>query len=461
MKNKVIKKGIVFIIFGATGDLARKKLLPTIYNLIKNKKIANFYLIGIARRKISTNEWINLALDFIDDKSKDKENIVRLIKKNSEYISFNFQDDVEYSKLKEAIERIKKKKKINCKIFYLATLPDFFSIIVKNLLKFKIIEKNDKLAFEKPFSNDLKTAREISLATHKAFKEEQIYRVDHYLEKELVGNILMLRFANRIFEPLWNNRHIEEIQIILDEAIGVEGRGAYYDKYGAIKDMIQSHMLQLLSLLTIEMPKKLTQKYLAEEKVKILKKVIVKNAFIAQYKGYRKEKNVNKKSKTETFASLVTEVNNERWRGVKFFLRTGKKLGRKLSLIYVKFKRAKCIFAECPIYANYLTIRIWPNPSIILGINLKEPGEIEKIVPIKFDFCYNCVFGINTPKEYENIFENIIKGNRFGFVSEKEIEEQWKIVERIKRGKLYFYKPGNFPKEFYLFNKRNKIVWIK
>ncbi|MBD3273343.1 glucose-6-phosphate dehydrogenase [Candidatus Dependentiae bacterium] len=459
-----------FIILGATGDLSKRKLIPAIYKLIKHKKIDRFALIGASIKKTDIKTILENSKKFI---SNSEEKIWKKLENYSYFFELDFYKSEKYQEFKKFIKEIEKRHKLKGnKIFYLATLPEHFKEITKNLYENKIVTKYDhknnckdcnhpwsRIVYEKPFGHDLKSAKEINKCIRKLFHEKQIYRIDHYLGKELVSNIALVRFTNRIFEPLWNNKHIDSIQIILSEKIGIEGRGKFYDKYGAIKDVVQNHMLQILSLIAMEQPKKLEAKYIRDVKAKILKKLIFKNAILGQYKGYTEEKNVNPKSKTETFAALKLEINNKRWKGVPFYLKTGKNLDKKETSVHIKFKMVKCLLTQgCPSDSNYLTIKITPSNGFYLELNSKEP-QTNNLIPVEMNFCHSCLFGPNTPEAYENLLFDVIKGDQSTFVRSDEIEYSWKLIDSIKKNKykIYKYEKGSKgPKEINLLD--NKII---
>ena len=447
------REGVLFVILGATGDLTKRKLIPGIYNLIRDNKLENFEIIGASINKTTPEKLIDSSKKFIE---KPNPKIINILKKKTSYLKLNFFEQEDYIELKKLIDS---KKKLQNKIFHFATMPGNFATISENLKKNKLVDSECKVVFEKPFGHNLKSAKKINKKLKKIFSEKQIYRIDHYLGKELVGNISLVRFTNRILEPLWNNEHIEQVQIILDEDMGVVGRGPYYDKYGAIKDVVQNHILQLISLIGMESPKKIRGDYIRNEKVKVLKRTKIVDVIVGQYAGYKKEKGVDKNSKIETFAALKMLVNNSRWKGVPFFIRTGKKLPKKETRIIIKFKKIECLLLDnCPTDSNYLIIRIQPNQGIALEMNAKIPGE-DRITPVKMDFCHSCLFGPNTPDAYENLYEDIIEGDQSVFIRNDEVETAWRITDKVKYKKLQIYKQGTYPNELKNFTKKHNIKW--
>lgn len=451
---------VTFIILGATGDLARRKLIPAIYALLKNKKITNFAVIGVARRPISAEEMLKAARPFVKNVNPA---IWRKLQQHSYYQQLDFSQQHDFPKLKQLLAAVEKKQRLSGKrIFYFATLPEHFDRLTHNLAKLKIVFPTSKLVYEKPFGSDLQSARAINRCLHCLFPEKQIYRLDHYLGKELVENIAILRFTNRVLEPLWNNQHIESVQITLSEDFGVEGRGEFYDKYGAVKDMMQGHALQLLALTAMEMPRTLRGEDIREQKVKVLKKVVGKDLLAGQYEGYLQEPGVQKHSTTETFAVTYLEINNQRWKGVPFYIKTGKYLKKKETRIDLKFKKVECLLMKsCPTDSNYLTIHVQPNEGFDLELNAKKPGAFA-VVPVKMNFCYSCLFGLNTPEAYEVLLEEVRAGNQSLFVRQDEVEQAWRIIDALcTKGKKVFIYPrhGNGPAQLTEWNKRYGLKW--
>ncbi|MBD3231068.1 glucose-6-phosphate dehydrogenase [Candidatus Dependentiae bacterium] len=463
-----------FVILGATGDLAKRKLFPAIYKLIKDKKIKKFAIIGAANSNSSAEKILENSKKFIKQYNS---KIWESLKKSTYYQQLNFYNTQDYPKLKKIIEDVEKKHKLyGNKLFYLATLPEHFKKITELLSKNKIVKKHinkkecsdckhpwSRIVYEKPFGHNLKSAQKINKYILKLFHEKQIYRIDHYLGKELVSNITLVRFTNKIFEPLWNNKNIDSVQIILSEKLGIDSRGKFYDKYGALKDVVQNHMLQMLAVTTMEPPKKYTAKEIRDAKSNLLEQVKIDNVILGQYQEYTKEKDINLKSKTETFAALKLFINNKRWKNVPFYLKTGKALDKKEASIHLKFKMVKCILSKsCPTDSNYLTIKITPEEGFFLELNAKLPGVKDKITTVKMDFCHPCTFGPNSPGAYEMLLLDVINGDQSIFVRSDEIELSWKIIDQIDKNKLnlYKYKKGSKgPKEIELLDPNKKIIW--
>ena len=386
----------------------------------------------------------------------------------------DFYNSDAYLQLRDLIAIVEKKHKLTANhLFHLATLPQHFDVITKNLALHQIAQKHktgfcegqacwDRIVYEKPFGYDLKSARQINRSIARVFAEDQIFRIDHYLGKEVVANIALIRFANRVFEPLWGRDQIESVQIILSENSGVGGRGAFYDACGAVRDVVQNHMLQILALIGMEAPKHFTAQYLRDGKAKVLSKVKVGAVVLGQYNGYRKEKHVQKNSQTETFAALKVTINNSRWKGVPFYLKTGKFLKKQQASVHIKFKTAECLLDFCPADANYLTINIHPNEGFYLELNAKAPGAFDRVVPVNMNFSHTMHFGLNTPAAYEVLLADVIRGDHFAFVRADEIDYSWKIIEQMKRFKhiLFPYTKGSAgPKEVEKLDSKQTVGW--
>ena len=447
---------------GASGDLTKKKLVPALYNLIKNKKLKNFAVIGISRQDFTTKSLLTHFRKYV--KNPDPK-IWNDLQKKLYYLKADFNDDEKFKELKSLIESTERKHNLSGnRLFYLATLPEHFELIADQLNKFKLAPQNktwSRVVFEKPFGNDLTSAKRLNNSLKKVFKEDQIYRIDHYLGKELVQNISILRFTNTILEPLWNKNYIDHVQIAISEDIGVEARGGFYDKYGALKDVIQNHSLQLLTLTAMESPKQLTEKNIRDEKVKVLKSVSkIKDVALGQYAGYTRETKVPNNSKTETFAALKLNINNDRWKNIPFYLITGKNMKERFSTIYIEFKKPPCLLFNgvCDFHPNFLSIQIQPEEGFFVQLNAKTPEKAD-IIPIKMDFCHSCEFGPNTPEAYETLLLDVMKGDQSTFIRSDEIEEAWKIVDKIPKKTPQTYKKGDIPEAAKKLIKKDSRHW--
>ena len=467
----------VIIIFGATGDLTNRKLLPALYKLeLDNLIHEDSKIIAFARKEKSNQQFRNESLISIKSFSKFpvKEDIWKKLASKIFYHQSEFQNAEGYTKLKNLIKKICIKNAECNKIFYLAAPPGFFEAIIGNLKRSGLNESPgwSRVVFEKPFGNDLSSAKKLNETIKKAFNENQIYRIDHYLGKELVQNLLVLRFANSIFDPLWNKKYIDHVQITVAEDLGVGARGNYYDKAGALRDMVQNHMIQLVALTAMEPCVKLDADDIREEKVKVLrsirpfaskdvKEMSVRGQYVSgtvnekKINAYRDEEKVAKNSNTETFVALKLNIDNARWANVPFYLRTGKRLRERVAEINIVFKQDLGILFKSNasgIDPNMLIIRIQPEEGISLQFAAKVPGRKMAIDNVRMDFCHECRFGPNTPDAYERLIYDIIIGDQTLFTSWDMVEHSWEIIDKVsngwKRGKVLYYEPGTWgPKE--------------
>jgi len=460
-----MEKNFTFIIMGVTGDLAKLKLIPAIYTLLKLNTVAHISLIGVARSEVTIQSVLEEAKKNIKDLD---EAVWNRLCASAHYQRLDFSNLEDFENLRNKIIEVENQNNLSHnRLFYLATLPEHFETATINLAKVGLVNSKDdkweRVLYEKPFGDSLSSAKQINRAIDKVFLEENVYRVDHYLGKELVGNIALLRFTNRILEPLWNNRHIDSVQIICDENFGIKNRGNYYDKYGAVKDFLQNHILQMLSLVAMESPKFISGEYLRNEKVKVLKKTKVVDILLGQYEGYEKEKGITPNSITETFFAAKLQVNNKRWRGIPFFVRAGKNLAKKETVIHIRFKPVDCLLAKsCPSDSNYLTIRIDPNEGFSFEINSKSLRRGFEVETVDMDYSHHSIHGANTPEAYEVLLEQAVLGEQALFVRNDEVELAWKIVDKIDRESLPVYKypiGSSGPKELSDWNKKNNIIW--
>lgn len=445
-------KPFLFTIFGATGDLTHRKIMPALFRLYEKKQLPkNFSVLGVARREKTDEEFRRDVSESISKYIK-KADVVSL-KKFTERIYYfhnDFDTDSSCPDLKEFLNNLHARNGTQGNmVFYLATMPKHFNNIISNFHKHKCVDRTKgqqyKIIIEKPFGYDLPTAKRLNKELSVLFKEDEIFRIDHFLGKEAVQNLFALRFANKIFESVWDSEHIDNIQITALENIGVESRGGYYDNYGALKDMVQNHLLQVLSIVAMEPPKSFDTQGIKKEKVKVLENVSIKNIkndiVYGQYiKGkagidYTKEQNVTPGSITDTYVALKMQVNNKRWKGTPFYLRTGKSLKRKASEVVIYFKDSgKEIFGKNT-KQNVLVIRLQPNEGIYLRFNAKEPGNEFNLQEVSMDFCHECLFGINTPEAYEKLLFDAFKGDTALFTRWDEVEAAWKIIDPLAKFK--------------------------
>lgn len=444
---KQIQNGSLVTIFGGTGDLAKKKLFPAIYHLLEKESLPeNFALVSIGRRDLTTEEYISSVREsMLQEKVKLNEDLWNKLVSFTYYYKMDFISPNSYPDYKIFLEEVNEKHKCNAnRIYYLAVAPDFFEQIVFGLDAVGLSDNKNgysRLVIEKPFGNDLASAKKLNRKLLQAFKEDHIYRIDHYLGKEMLQNILVLRFHNIFFEPVLNNKYIEQIQVSLSETVGVGTRANYYEHSGAIRDMVQSHILQLLALLAMDKPEELTSSFIHDEKVKVLKslkpftpKNIEEDLVIAQYagnetqKGYLEEQNVLKDSRTDTFVAMRLYLNTAKYRGIPIYIKTGKRLKKKSSEIVIVFKKQIDSKYTIP---NELIIKVQPEEGVIIRFNNKIPGTIDHVMPAMMDFCQNCEAGINSPEAYERLLYDVMRGDTTLFARWDEVYYSWKFIDSI------------------------------
>jgi glucose-6-phosphate 1-dehydrogenase len=455
VRNEPCSEGVAIVIFGVTGDLARRKLMPALYENAKNNRLPEpFFILGFARRPWSNEEMQRIlqqgVLDYGRTKPIDGAVIDRLLD-NSCFIQSTFEDMEGYKKLGSVLDKLGVKNIL----FYLATPPGLYETIVENLGKSNLETCPDgwrRIVVEKPFGRDLATALDLDASLHAVFKEDQIYRMDHYLGKETVQNILAFRFGNGIFEPLWNRKYIDHIQITMAETDGVGTRAGYYDRAGVVRDVFQNHLLQLLTLTAMEAPAVFNEKAVRDEKVKVLKSICpitgqdaLENTYRAQYvsgtvdgqrvPGYRDEPGVAPDSTTETFMAARLFVNNWRWAGVPFYLHSGKRLNRRVTEIAIQYTQIplslfgqRDLASEAP---NVLILQIQPDEGITLYLGAKTPGSVMQIEPVRMRFSYTEAFGGQPPEAYERLLLDSLQGDATLFTRSDEVEEAWRITMGI------------------------------
>lgn len=444
------KTNALFIIFGATGDLASKKLFPALYNLYSKGYLSeNFSVIGTARREWSDDYFQKVVMNAIKDITT-AEDKGKSFAEHFYYKSHNVKDTDHYEELKRLADQLDKKYSIGGnRIFYLSMAPNLFGVITDYLNSENLATKNgfNRVIIEKPFGYDYISSKELNDEITEAFDADQLYRIDHYLGKEMVQNILALRFSNPLFSTIWNKNAISNIQITLNENFGVQERGGYYDKNGALKDMVQNHILQIFSLLTMEEPETFNSEEVLKEKVKALKSIkpigdseiknsIVRGQYVApadhsELVSYRDEEKVDNNSNTETFVAGKIEVNNPRFEGVPFYYRTGKQLAEKTSRIDVVFKgNSNNLFDEEKASKNILTINLDSSQGITLSLNQKETGHdmIIKSTQLTEAETENT----NIPEAYEVLIQDALTGNQTNFAHYEEVAESWKYVDNIE-----------------------------
>jgi glucose-6-phosphate 1-dehydrogenase len=455
------------IMFGASGDLAKRKLLPALFDLAWNACLApRFRLLGFARTPMSDEDFRREATEALSKgesaKHKDKQpDFLNQL----HYFSGNYDDAESYRQLAMRLEELDKEGDLGSnRLFYLATPPEVYPKIIRHLgeaglAKPKTGKSWTRVIIEKPFGRDLASARELNATVLSVFEESQVYRIDHYLGKQTVQNLLVFRFGNGIFEPLWNRNYIDHVQITAAESLGVESRAAFYESAGALRDMVQSHMLQLTSLVSMEAPAKFDATAVRNEKIKVLQSIrpytpegVWKSVVRGQYgsgtiegkpaPGYRQEKGVKPDSATDTYVALKLQVDNWRWSGVPFYLRTGKRLGRSSTEISIQFKEAPhMLFRGDGVKPNCLVLNIQPDEGISLSFGAKSPGSQMSIRPVRMDFQYRQAFGGVSREAYATLINDCIRGDATLFDRADSVEAAWELVDPI----LNAWKNGSPP----------------
>ena len=443
------------VIFGASGDLTGRKLLPALYDLFHLGRLPEqFYLAGVARRELGADGFRKQMQEAVkqsgrfrpEDEATWKEFAARL-----DYFSLDGSDPEAYDRLKQHLHALDKKHATQGNhVFYLAVPPSLYSPIVTHLGEAGLAASGaggpgwTRLVIEKPFGHDRESARKLNAQLRAAFAEEQVYRIDHFLGKETVQNLAVLRFANGIFEPLWNRNYIDHVQITVAEDLGVEHRAGFYEKAGAVRDMIQNHLLQVLCLVAMEPPASFQARFVHAEKLQILEALRLLqpgNAVRGQYgigqnvPGYRQEPGVDPKSKTETFAAMKLELESWRWAGVPFYLRTGKRLPRKVSEVSIQFRDAPLHLFACtamqPCAPNLLRLRIQPDEGISLRVLTKTPGLEVIGRPVELDFAYGVDLERESPGAYETLLLDVLEGDSMLFATADWVEAAWGIVDPL------------------------------
>jgi glucose-6-phosphate 1-dehydrogenase len=473
----------IIVIFGATGDLTQRKLLPALYSLYADDPALRsfFTIVGVARKPWSDADFAAFAEQGIKQYARHPYTpaLWQGFAATLHYRPVEFHDAGAYAALHSYLQQLDEQRgTLGNRIFYLSTAPDYYETIVEHLGDSGLAQHDmsgpsfHRLLIEKPFGSSLNSAIVLNDTLNRVFAERQVYRIDHYLGKETVQNILVMRFSNRIFEPIWSAEHIDNVQIAVAESIGIEsGRGGYYDHTGALKDMVQNHLLQLLTLVAMEKPLSLSANDIRQRKIEALRAIrpmtpaeVAQNVVRGQYRagainyqpvrGYRGEERVAPDSTTETYVALKLLIDNDRWAGVPFYLRTGKRLPERISEIAIKFKRPRFAlfkeFGEDALPANTLLIRIQPAEGISLRFDVKLPGPQMQLRAMNMDFAYG-KFDTFTPEAYERLLYDALHGDSTLFTRREETELAWGIVEAVEQGwaqqgpaSLTFYDAGTW-----------------
>ena len=459
------------VIFGATGDLARRKLLPALYNLAHDGALPErFFLTGVSRAELGDDEFRALAAEAVRRFSRrvPDEWVLAALLQDARYVAGDFTDAGLYPALEAVLAGFDAEYELPLnRLFYLSTAPEFFPVIVEQLGDHGLQSREGaevRIVIEKPFGTTLEEARALNARVLSVFDESQVFRIDHYLGKETVQNLLALRFANYMFEPAWNRNFIDHVQITAAEDVGIEGRAAYYDRVGALRDLIENHMLQLLCHIAMEPPIDFSAEEIRNEKVKVLRAIhrpdprdIEQIAVRAQYSagvvggepvpGYLEEPGVQPDSTTETYAAVRLEVDNCRWAGIPFYLRTGKRLARKLTEIAVTLKpvphHAFPGDGSVGAQPNQLILTLQPDEGVTLSLGAKIPGGGMRIRPVLMQFLYGASFLSESPEAYERLIADAMRGDATLFTRNDEVEAQWRICDPIV--KAWQALPGPLP----------------
>ena len=451
----------VLVIFGASGDLTKRKLIPALYDLACVGCLSSqpFEVLGVARTQLTTEEFRKQMKEFAS-KSKDARKFSderwAQFESRLHYLSGDLNDAAFYPELGKKLDELREKGASGNHLFYMSIAASLAMPAVKHLGT-SGLSKNDRgfarIILEKPFGRDLETARELNRTVLQVFEEKDVYRIDHYLGKETVQNILVFRFANSMFEPVWNRNYVDYVEITASEMLGVEQRGAFYEETGALRDMMANHLLQLTTLTAMEAPVAFDANSVREQKVQVLRSIrpmsveeVAENTVRGQYgagvingqqvKAYREEPGVSPNSTTETYAAVKYSIDNWRWAGVPFYVRSGKRLAQPLTDIRVHFKRTpQALFSRAKyeeIDPNVITIRIQPNEGISMAIGAKQPGTQMKTIGVQMDFSYKDAFGQDTPVAYETLLLDAMRGDATLFTRGDEVEAEWRIITPIE-----------------------------
>ena len=442
----------VLVVFGASGDLTSRKLLPALERLSRRRLLSpGFAVVGIARTALTDEQFRKLALDAVPDAGPSWAELVNGFR----YVSGEYTHPDTFDALKKALDEVDAQRGTGGnRVYYLATIPAMFADVAEALGRHGLNrgphpDASVRIVIEKPYGRDLESARALDAAVHAVFDESQVYRIDHYLGKETVQNVLALRFANAIFEPVWNRRYVDHVQITVAESLGVGHRGGFYETAGALRDIVQNHVMQVLSLTLMEPPA--TIEGIRDEKVKLLRAVaipsvdqVASDAVRAQYEagwcdgeevpGYREEDGVAPDSRTETFVARRLQVENWRWAGVPIYVRTGKRLPKRLTEVALQFQRVPHLpfGSEAKgLHPNIIVVRIQPDEGVTLRFGAKVPGQAFRVRDALMDFSYGAAFIEESPDAYERLLLDAMIGDPTLFIRTDEVEQSWRIVDPI------------------------------
>jgi glucose-6-phosphate 1-dehydrogenase len=464
------------VLFGVTGDLSRKKVMPAIYDLANRGLLPpGFSLVGFARRDWADQDFAQIVHESVKQHARTefREEVWRQLAEGFRFVPGDFNDDMAFDTLRRTIEELDEARGTGGNhAFYLAIPPSFFDDVAGQLKEHGLAEPRPgswrRVVVEKPFGHDLESARQLNDILGQVFDSGSIFRIDHYLGKETVQNILAMRFANNLFEPIWNSNYVDHVQITMAEDVGIGGRAGYYDGVGAARDVIQNHLLQLMALVAMEEPVSFDAESLRVEKLKVLASVSLPRrldlatargqytsgwAGGQQVIGFCEEEGIRKTSTTETYAAVRLDVETRRWAGVPFYLRTGKRLGRRVTEVAVVFKRAPHLpfsaTATEELTPNTLVIRVQPDEGITIRFGSKVPGTAMEIRDVNMDFAYGGSFTESSPEAYERLILDVLLGDPPLFPRHEEVEQSWKILDPIldhwaKKGQPEKYDPGTW-----------------
>ena len=451
------------IIFGASGDLTKRKLMPGLYNLALSRALpGGFAVVGVARRQQSDEIFRQAMREGVGKFSRRKildEAVWSDFERGVSYVSGTFEDPKTYTDLAKHLDALEQERGIGKnRLFYLAVSPNDFGTITRHLKEANLVKPPSRdttewtrVVFEKPFGHDLASARALNDTIASVFDESQVFRIDHYLGKETVQNLLVFRFANSLFEPVWNREHVDHVQITVAEEIGVEGRGKFYEQTGVTRDIVENHLMQLLCLTAMEPPISLAADSVRDEKVKVLRSLramdrskVPENVIRGQYgrgfvrgddvPAYREEPDVAPDSRIETYVAMRVFVDNWRWGGVPFYVRAGKRMARRVTEVAIQFKKVPHGLFRAPdggIRPNVLAMRIQPDEGIALRFISKEPGQQTILRDVAMDFRYGTAFGSNTPEAYERLLLDAMRGEATLFTRRDEVEAQWEYIDHV------------------------------